>query len=154
MFTSDWIEAAGAENAEGVYISDPYLTPLDREFYENEFLPAYEERFGAPPLTELHAYAFDAMNLLADAIETVAIETDNGNGLLIPRAALKDQLFATEGYRGVTGVLTCDDNGDCQEQATIAIHQVGSGGFGKPIKTYTVSLDEAGEESIFAAGQP
>jgi branched-chain amino acid transport system substrate-binding protein len=143
MFTSDWIDAAGAENAEGVYISDPYLSPLDREFYEKEVLPAYEERFGGPPWTEFHAYAFDALNLLADAIDAVAIETVDG-GLLIPRTALKDRLYATEGFEGITGVLSCNDNGDCQERATIAIHQVARGSFRKPIKTYTITLEEVG----------
>lgn len=78
------------------------LTPFDKDFYEKEYLPAHEEKFGKP-LTEFHAYAFDAMSLLADAIEAVAIEGEGG-GLRIPRTALKDELFATEGFEGITGV--------------------------------------------------
>lgn len=141
MFTSEWIDAAGAENAEGVYVPDPYLVPLDRQFYENEFLPAYEQRFAGRPRTEFHAYAFDAMNLLADAIEAIAIEKTNG-GLLIPRTALRDRLFATEGFEGLTGILTCNEDGDCQQKANIAIHQVSGGRFGERISTYTVSLED------------
>ena len=151
MFNSDWIQAAGAESAEGVYISDPRLTPRDPDFLQNEILPAYEERFSGKPRTEFYAYAFDAMNLLADAIEAVAIETED-DGLLIPRTTLKNRLFATEGYEGLTGLLTCNENGDCQPEATVAIHRVSGGRFGKPIKTYRVSLEEVGKESIFEAG--
>jgi branched-chain amino acid transport system substrate-binding protein len=143
MFNEDWIDAAGSANAEGVHISDPYFVPSNQDFYENELLPRYEERFGGEPRTEFHAYAFDAMNLLADAIEAVAIET-RGGGLLIPRTPLKDRLFATKGVQGVTGMLTCNQNGDCQERANIAIHRVSGGRFGKPVKTYALSLEEAG----------
>ena len=81
------------------------------------------------------------MNLLADAIEAIAIEKTNG-GLLIPRTALRDRLFATEGFEGLTGILTCNENGDCQQEANVAIHQVRGGRFGEPIRTYTVALDD------------
>jgi branched-chain amino acid transport system substrate-binding protein len=142
LFTRDWIEAAGAGRAEGVYVSHARLTPFDKDFYEQEYLPAHEEKFGKP-LTEFHAYAFDAMNLLADAIEAVAIR-GGGGALRIPRTALKDELFATEGFEGITGLLTCNTYGDCQQQHTMAIHQVSNGRFGEPIRTYTITLEEAG----------
>jgi branched-chain amino acid transport system substrate-binding protein len=142
MFTPDWIEAAGADNAEGVYISGPDLTALaDPEFYEGEFLPAYQEKFGEEPQSVFHAHSFDAMNLLADAIEAVGV--DDAGTLKIPRTALKDQLFTVEGYEGITGVLTCDENGDCQQTATMAVHQVKDGDFGDPIYTETASLEGA-----------
>ncbi len=61
------------------------------------------------------------------AIEEVAIEEDGT--LFIPRTALKDALYGVEGYQGVTGTLTCDDNGDCQSTATMAIVVVEDGEF-------------------------
>jgi branched-chain amino acid transport system substrate-binding protein len=142
MFTPDWIEAAGADNAEGVYISGPDLTALaDPDFYENEFLPAYQEKFGEEPQSVFHAHSFDAMNLIADAIETVAIQ--EGGTTQIPRTALKDELFNVDGFEGITGNLTCDDNGDCQPCATMAVHQVAGGDFGDPIYTEELCLEGA-----------
>jgi branched-chain amino acid transport system substrate-binding protein len=143
MFTPDWIEAAGAENAEGVYISGPDLTKLgNKDFYDNTFIPAYEEKFG-DPTSVFHAHSFDAMNMILDAIEAVAIETEDG-GLLIPRTQLRDAVAQTSGFEGITGTLSCNETGDCQPSATIAIHQVASGDFGDPIYSKAFTLEELG----------
>jgi branched-chain amino acid transport system substrate-binding protein len=140
MFTPDWIEASGAENAEGVAISGPDLTAFQQnEFYTSEFLPAYEAKFGEEPQSVFHAHSFDAMNMLLDAIEQVATETDDG-GLQIPRTALKDALFATSGFEGITGNLSCDENGDCQQTAVMAVHVVTDGDFGPPVFSREFSL--------------
>jgi branched-chain amino acid transport system substrate-binding protein len=129
MFTPDWIDAAGADNAEGAFISGPDLTAFaDPEFYENEFLPAYEEKFGEEPQSVFHAHSFDAYNLIAAAIEEVAVETDDG-GLQIPRTALKDALYATTDFPGITGTLSCNELGDCQQTATMAVFTVEGGEF-------------------------
>jgi branched-chain amino acid transport system substrate-binding protein len=141
MFTDDWIAAAGAENAEGVYISGPDLSQLagNLEFYNNEFLTAYNEEFGEPT-SVFHAHAFDAVNIVLTAIEAVAIE--DGDTLHIPRTALKDALFNTENFPGITGSLTCNDNGDCQPTATIGVVTVEGGEFSDYIFSVTGSLEE------------
>jgi branched-chain amino acid transport system substrate-binding protein len=128
MFTPDWIEAAGADNANGVYISGPDLTKLagDVDFYQNEFLPAYNDAYGAPN-SVFHAHAFDATNMILTAIDSVAIE--DGDTLWIPRTALKDALFATSNFPGITGNLTCNEDGDCQPTANIAVVTVENGAF-------------------------
>ena len=142
MFTPDWIDAAGAENAEGAFISGPDLTALaDPEFYENEFLPAYEEKFGEAPQSVFHAHSFDAVNMLLQAIEEVAIETEDG-GLVVPRTALKDALYATEGLEGITGTLSCNENGDCQQNATMAVVTVEGGEFSDPVFSQELNLEE------------
>jgi branched-chain amino acid transport system substrate-binding protein len=79
------------------------------------------------------------MNMLLDAIEQVATETDDG-GLQIPRTALKDALFATSGFEGITGNLSCDENGDCQQTAVMAVHVVTDGDFGPPVFSREFSL--------------
>jgi branched-chain amino acid transport system substrate-binding protein len=109
MLSNDWIQAAGEQNAEGVFLSGPDLQ-FSGNFYEDEFLPAYEEEFG-DTTSVFHAHAFDATNMVLDAIEAVAIK--DGGATFIPRTALKDELFATSGYEGIIGELTCDENGDC-----------------------------------------
>ena len=140
MFTPDWIEAAGADNAEGIYISGPDLSSLagDADFYEGEFLAAYNEAYGEPT-SVFHAHAFDAVNMVLTAIEAVSIE--DGDTLYIPRMALRDALFATSNFPGLTGNLTCNADGDCQQSATIGVVQVNGGEFSDYIFTETVGLE-------------
>lgn len=139
LFTPDYITAAGAENAEGVYVSGPDLTAFtgDVDFYNNEFLPAYAAKYG-PPGSVFHAHAWDATNMLLTAIDKVAIE--QGDSLFIPRTALKDAMFATSGFVGITGTLDCNTDGDCQQAVTIAVHQVKNGEFGDPIYSEASTL--------------
>jgi branched-chain amino acid transport system substrate-binding protein len=127
MLTADWISAAGARNAEGVYLSGPDLE-FSGGFYQDEFLPAYEEDFGEPT-SVFHAHAFDATNMVLDAIEAVAITEDGST--FIPRTALKDEMFSTSGYEGIIGSLTCDENGDCNPEASISVSVVENGDFSR-----------------------
>jgi branched-chain amino acid transport system substrate-binding protein len=140
MFTPDWIAAAGAENANGVYISGPDLSQLagDEDFYRGEFLPAYNDAYGEPT-SVFHAHSFDAVNIVLTAIESVAIE--DGDTLHIPRTALKDALFATENFPGLTGSLTCNEDGDCQQSATIGVVTVENGEFTDYIFSATKGLE-------------
>jgi branched-chain amino acid transport system substrate-binding protein len=89
-------------------------------FYADEFVPAYQDAFGSAPTAVFHAHAFDAVNILMDAVEAVAIENDDGS-LSIPRQALRDEVFATSGYPGVVGTFTCTELGDCATDVTIGI---------------------------------
>ncbi len=141
MFTQDWIDAAGADNAEGAFISGPDLTAFtgDVDFYNDEFLPAYEEQFGEEPQSVFHAHSYDAFAMLAAAIEDVAV-TDDGT-TLIPRTGLRDRLFETSDFPGITGNLTCDELGDCQQTAVMAVVTVENGEFTDPVFTKEYSLD-------------
>ena len=139
LLTPDFIDSAGADNAEGVYMSGPSLE-FAGDFYSDEFLPAYEEQYGEEPTAAFHAHAFDAANMVFDAIEEAAVETDDG-GLLIPKTQLRDAIGATSGFEGITGSLTCDENGDCQQTATMAMNIVEDGDF-NPIFEATLDLAE------------
>ena len=120
ILTPDWLEAAGPA-AEGAVLSGPDLA-FAGDFYEDEFLPAYTEVSGEDaPISVFHAHAFDAYNMLADAMEEVAFDEDGTT--YIPRTALRDAFFATSGYEGITGNLTCDENGDCAD-AKISVSEV------------------------------
>jgi len=125
MLSPDFVEAAGPENAEGVYLSGPDLE-FAGDFYADTFLPAYEDRFGKTT-SVFHAHAFDAVQLVLGAIEEVAIQ--EGGTTYIPRTALRDQLAETEGYEGIVGTLTCDENGDCNPGASMSVSQVVNGEF-------------------------
>lgn len=120
----DFLEAAGSA-AEGMYVSGPDLS-FTNETYDR-FLSTYQEKYGTEPLSVFHAHAFDATTLLLKAIEEVAQEGDDGT-LLIGRQALRDKLFATSGYQGITGTLTCNEYGDCADPK-IAVSEVKDGAF-------------------------
>lgn len=49
--------------------------------------------------------------------------------MFIPRTDLRDQIAQTEGYEGIVGTLTCDENGDCNPGATMSVSQVVNGDF-------------------------
>ena len=125
MFSPDYVEAAGADNAEGVYLSGPDLE-FAGDFYKDEFLPAYQDQFG-DTTSVFHAHSFDAVQILLQAIEEVAIE--DGGTLFIPRTALRDAVGSTSGYEGIVGELTCDENGDCNPGASMSVSQVKDGEF-------------------------
>ncbi len=118
--SSDTLKNAGAA-ADGVWASSPDLSAFQGdEFYAGEFIPAYQAAFGSEPLSVFHAHAYDAANVVFDAIKEVAI--DNGDGSLsIPRQALRDAVFATSGYQGVTGTITCLPTGDCATDVKIGL---------------------------------
>ncbi len=140
-----YTDTAG-DAANGAYISQPDTSAFQEgEFYQNEFLPAYEELVGKTPTAAFHAHAFDAFNILAMAIEAVAI--DNGDGSIsIPRTALKDAVLATSGHQGVTGTITCNPFGDCATEVTIGLYQVPDVPFldpkAKPVFSQTLSLED------------
>ncbi len=115
----DFIDAAG-DAVLDMYFSSPLVA--ENSMYE-EFLAAYEESAGSGPSAGFHAHAYDAANLILDAIDSVSVEGEDGT-LYIPRQALRDALFATDGYEGLTGALTCSESGDCATGEALAIYQI------------------------------
>jgi branched-chain amino acid transport system substrate-binding protein len=145
--SSDTIKGTGSA-IDGVFVSAPDISVFQEgDFYTNDFLPAYKEQFGTAPTSVFHAHAYDATNVLFDAIEQVAVENDDGS-LSIPRTELRDAVFATSGYEGLTGVITCTELGDCATDVTIGIFEgpnwpvEGGEGDGKPVFSDTKSLDD------------
>lgn len=117
---SDFLQTAGSA-ADGVYASSPDVTVFQGgDYYKNTFLPAYKSEFGTDPTSVFHAHAFDAANILFKAVEASAQQNSDGS-LTISRTALKDAIFATNGYTGVTGIITCTPLGDCATDVTIGI---------------------------------
>ncbi len=119
----DFLEAAG-DAAEGMYVSGPDLS-FGNTIYD-DFLTKYKAKYG-DPASVFHAHAFDAANLIMDAIEKVA-KTDDAGNMLIGRQALIDAIGATSSMSGITGTVSCDANGDCADPK-IAVSQVTSGAF-------------------------
>jgi branched-chain amino acid transport system substrate-binding protein len=121
MISSAAIEAVG-EAGEGMYFSGPDLS-FSGETYDR-FLATYIEKYGGEPISVFHAHAFDAANMIFACIEKVGVD-DNG-ALHIGRQAMRDCLYATSGFQGITGTLTCNVNGDCADPK-ISVSQIQSG---------------------------
>jgi branched-chain amino acid transport system substrate-binding protein len=125
MFSPDMVESAG-DAVEGLYVSSPDYTAFS-DTYTSDFLPKYIDRFSTQPINIYHAHAYDAFMLIANAIEKVSV-LDRDGFLHIPRQALREALYDTRDYQGLTGNLSCSTTGDCAD-AHIAIYQYHLGEF-------------------------
>jgi len=119
MFSPDFLEAAGAA-AKGMYHSSPDFSAFGSGY--QDFLAKHEKKYGEKPLSAFHAHGYDAANIIFAAIEKVAVKDPDGT-LHIPRKALRDAMFATKDFKGLTGNLTCTPTGDCSDPK-IAVYQV------------------------------
>ncbi len=124
MFSPDVVEGAG-EQVEGLFVSSPDLAAFSAD-YESVFLPKYKEIAGVDkPVSIFHAHAYDATNMIFAAIEKVAVQDPDGT-LHIPRQALRDAMYATANFPGLTGNLTCTPTGDCADPK-IAVYEYHAG---------------------------
>jgi branched-chain amino acid transport system substrate-binding protein len=109
LYFESFLQAVGDAGA-GLYFNAP-ATPEGPAY--DAFLAQYRARYSESPLTTPYlAHTYDAANLLLDTIDAVAVQDKDGT-LHLGRQALRDALYATAGYQGLTGSLTCDPYGDC-----------------------------------------
>ena len=120
---ADTLPEATGDAAVGLYLSGPYVSSENPAYAA--FLDKWEAKFGGVPPSGFHAHAYDATNMLFDAIESVAVVDSDGT-VHIGRQALRDAMYATSGYAGLTGNLTCDANGDCATGEALAIFLLGA----------------------------
>ena len=97
-------------------ISDAFAT------FRADYQAAYGDEQGK--LSPFSPHSYDAMTILINAVEKVAVE--DGDNLVIPRKALADQVRNTKDYVGLTGEISCSDNGECAA-AAIRFMQVKNG---------------------------
>lgn len=121
-FSSGFPENTG-EAAIGIYVSGPLVSG---DAYDR-LLAQWLDEYGSDPPSGYHAHAYDATNLLLNAVEAVALVNEDGS-LLIGRQAMRDAVAATEGYPGLTGRLTCREDspfaGDCSPGTALAMFQI------------------------------
>jgi len=101
--------SAMGDLARGMYFVGPSQAMTPRS---TTLAQTYLQRFQTAPSTSYYLSAFDAAELLFRAIEGAALHRSDG-GLVIGREALRRQLYQTRSFDGVTGVLNCDQFGDC-----------------------------------------
>ncbi len=111
LLSDTYVESVGDEGI-GTYYSGPE-TPSSASY--RDFLVKHNDKYGEDPIQSFHAHAYDAARILLAAIDNVAVLDDDGT-LHVGRQALRDAMYATQAFAGITGELTCDRFGDCAGQ--------------------------------------
>jgi branched-chain amino acid transport system substrate-binding protein len=63
-----------------------------------------------------HAHAYDAMGVILAALQKPNVVVKDADGTLhVQKQALRDAIGATKDFKGITGNITCDPNGDCAD---------------------------------------
>jgi branched-chain amino acid transport system substrate-binding protein len=111
IFSPDFYKAAG-DTAIGMYHSSPDFSAFAAGY--KDFLAKHSKKYGEKPLAPFHAHGYDAAMIIFNAIKKVG-KTDPAGTLHIGRKALRDALYATKNYKGLTGNVTCNEFGDCAD---------------------------------------
>jgi len=118
LFADTFPENAGPASV-GMYLSGPFVAGAAYD----QFLEKWRAKFGGPPPSGFHAHAYDATNIAFAAIEKVAVKDADGT-VHIGRQALRDAMYATANFSGLTGTLTCDANGDCATGEALGVFKL------------------------------
>jgi branched-chain amino acid transport system substrate-binding protein len=119
IFTADLLKGGG-EDAKGMYLSSPDFSAFTGDYAG--FIAKHTAKYGGSTLSTFHAHAYDAANILFAALETVAVADADGT-LHVGRQALRDAIYATKDFSGVTGNLSCSPSGDCGAPV-IAVYEI------------------------------
>jgi len=111
IFSPDFYKAAG-DTAIGMFHSSPDFSAFAAGY--KDFKVKHMKKYGQEPLAPFHAHGYDAARIIFAAIEKVGKKAPDGT-LYIGRKALRDALYATKNFKGLTGNITCDQYGDCAD---------------------------------------
>lgn len=115
IYGKDFLAKVG-DKGEGVYAATlvpPGTDPIVK--FNEAYLAAYGTEAGV-----LSAYtwnSYDAVGALIQAINSVAIV--EGETLYIPRGALVEAVRTMKDYQGIAGVITCQENGECNASGPV-----------------------------------
>ncbi|SVC11692.1 uncharacterized protein METZ01_LOCUS264546, partial [marine metagenome] len=114
----------------GMYFSGPDLRYGNNAnqtsgWRANDVLTLYPGIWGEAPSAAFWAHSYDATTLLLEAIEAASY-VDDGT-LVIDRAGVREFLSNVRDYQGLTGLLSCDEFGDCGSQKITVIGHGDSG---------------------------
>jgi branched-chain amino acid transport system substrate-binding protein len=123
IFVDELISQAG-DAAEGIYITFGGLPESELSAEGQEFVETYESKYD-DTIQPYTAYAYEAANVMLDAIERAS---DEAGGDVPDREAVVEQLFATEDFEGVLGTWSFDEDGDTT-LTELSIQKVENGEF-------------------------
>jgi branched-chain amino acid transport system substrate-binding protein len=115
IYGKDFLTKVGAKG-EGVYAAT--LVPPGTEAIL-KFNEAYKSAYGteAGVLSPYTWNSYDAVSALIAAIKGVAVI--QGDTLYIPRGALVKAVRATKDFQGISGVISCKENGECNASGPV-----------------------------------
>lgn len=113
LIDASFLEDMGAD-ALGMYFVGP--TPPSQTPELDRLAGEYRAKYAIQAPTSYYVSAFDAANILFAAIEKAARLLPDGT-VRIGRQALRDALYATRNFAGVSGAMNCDEFGDCAPQS-------------------------------------
>lgn len=119
IFTADLLKGGGP-NTVGMYLSSPDFSAFTGDYAG--FIEKHTAKYGGSTLSTFHAHAYDAANILFAALEQVAVVDADGT-VHVPLKALRDAIYATKDFQGVTGNLSCSASGDCGAPV-IAVYEI------------------------------
>ena len=106
IFVDELLGQAG-DSADGIYVTFGGLPESELSAEGQEFVETYEGKYD-DDIQPYTAYAYEAANVMLDAIERAADEA----GGVPERQAVIDEVFATEDFEGVLGTWSFDEEGD------------------------------------------
>lgn len=124
-----WVDAEYVQEraeSEGMYFVGPSFPELQAEGYHGLSYRELVQRFrehtsGEEPVSPYFAHTYDATMILLAAIEEAAVGNSDGM-LVVDRRRVRDAIYSTRDFPGVTGMLDCDEFGDCGSQR-ISVYQ-------------------------------
>ncbi len=108
LLNNKFIEFVGNDGV-GTYLVIPSPPPKSAE--HDQLISDFRSLHGHPPKANLYGYAYDAAELLYQTMEAIAVKEKDGT-LHFGRQQLRDALYATKNFKGVTGTITCNQFGD------------------------------------------
>ena len=106
IFVDELLGQAG-DSADGIYVTFGGLPESELSAEGQEFVETYESKYD-DEIQPYTAYAYEAANVMLDAIERASEEA----GGVPERQAVIEEVFATEDYEGVLGTWSFDEEGD------------------------------------------
>ncbi|MBI1979885.1 MAG: ABC transporter substrate-binding protein [Elusimicrobia bacterium] len=111
----DLLKLAGKE-AEGVIYSSPFYDPSSEDEHIRNFVTGFKNKYQREPGI-FAAHGYDAVFLIADAIERRGYKGES----------IRDGLYEIRDFRGVSGRMSFDKNGDVTKP--VAIKEIRNGKF-------------------------
>ena len=114
------VEGAGGPNAalEGSYFTN-HSSMSNPDPTIQKFVAAYKAAYGGQQPDSLAALGYDAVGVLADAMKRLPAPADGDYASPAYRAALRDAIAGTRGYKGVTGTITIGPDRNAVKPAVV-----------------------------------
>lgn len=115
IFGKDLLSKAGA-NGEGTYVTTlvPPSSP-DKDKFDKVFKETYGTEAGVRTAYTWNSY--DAAAALITAVKSVAVVS--GDSLYVSRGALMTAVRSLKDYKGIAGVISCKENGECNASGPV-----------------------------------